>query len=54
VFSRAYLHYLLKAGELLALNAITLHNIRFMNRLMEEIRAGVAAGNLKAVGEKWT
>ena len=53
MFSRAYLHYLLKANELLAIPAITLHNIRFMNRLMEEIRNGLAEGKLNHVREKW-
>jgi queuine tRNA-ribosyltransferase len=52
-FSRAYLHYLLKANELLALTAVTVHNIRFMNRLTEEIREGISDGNLKQVSEKW-
>ncbi|MDR2067987.1 MAG: tRNA guanosine(34) transglycosylase Tgt [Holosporaceae bacterium] len=53
VFSRAYLHYLLKANELLALSAIAIHNIRFMNRLMEEIRVGIARGNLDEVRKQW-
>lgn len=53
MFSRAYLHYLLKAKELLALSAITMHNVRFMNKLMEEIRAGIAADNLAEVRAKW-
>jgi queuine tRNA-ribosyltransferase len=45
MFSRAYLHYLLKARELLALQAINIHNIRFMNRLMEEIRRAIKNGD---------
>ncbi|MBR1735244.1 MAG: tRNA guanosine(34) transglycosylase Tgt [Alphaproteobacteria bacterium] len=53
IFSRAYLHYLLKAKELLALQAIAIHNIRFMNKLMEEIRRGIADGNLTEVESKW-
>lgn len=52
-FSRAYLHYLLKANELLALSAITLHNIRFMNRLMEDVRLGIMEGNWQQVKDKW-
>lgn len=52
-FSRAYLHYLLKAKELLALQAIAVHNIRFMNRLMEEIRDGIFNGNLDEIERKW-
>jgi queuine tRNA-ribosyltransferase len=52
-FSRAYLHYLLKANELLALHAITIHNIRFMNKLMEEIRAGIMSNDLQMVSKTW-
>ncbi|MDR1375230.1 MAG: tRNA guanosine(34) transglycosylase Tgt [Holosporaceae bacterium] len=52
-FSRAYLHYLLKANELLALSAIAVHNIRFMNRFMEEIRVAIAHDNLNEVRKKW-
>ena len=52
-FSRAYLHYLLKANEMLALPAITVHNIRFMNRLMEEIRQGIIDHNINDVRERW-
>lgn len=52
-FSRAYLHYLLKANELLVIQAITVHNIRFMVKLMEEIRGGIASGNLNEVKKKW-
>ena len=52
-FSRAYLHYLLKADEMLAIPAVTTHNIRFMNKLMEEIREGVASETLDEVKSKW-
>ena len=52
-FSRAYLHYLLKANEMLASPAIAVHNIRFMNRLMEEIRDGITNKNLHEVQSKW-
>jgi queuine tRNA-ribosyltransferase len=52
-FSRAYLHYLLKANELLALSSIAVHNIRFMNKLMEEIRIGIAEKNLDGVRSRW-
>lgn len=37
-FSRGYLHYLLHAQELLYVQLITVHNVFFMNRLMQEIR----------------
>ncbi|MDR2794187.1 MAG: tRNA guanosine(34) transglycosylase Tgt [Holosporaceae bacterium] len=53
IFSRAYLHYLLKANELLALQAIAVHNIRFMNRLMEHIRSSMENGTLNEIKEIW-
>jgi queuine tRNA-ribosyltransferase len=43
-FSRAYLRHLFKAGETLGLHLATLHNLHFMLRLMEQIRAAIASG----------
>ena len=37
-FSRSYIHHLLKAKELLGGQLVSIHNIRFMNCLMEKIR----------------
>lgn len=51
--SRSYLHHLLKAGELLAMHALTLHNVHFMNRLLEVIRQAIAAGTLDKERQKW-
>jgi queuine tRNA-ribosyltransferase len=48
-FSRAYLHYLLRAGEITALRLVTLHNLWFIARLMEDLRAGIDAGRLGEV-----
>jgi queuine tRNA-ribosyltransferase len=45
-FSRAYLHYLLRAGELTALRLVTLHNLHFVARLMDELRSAIEAGTL--------
>ncbi len=52
-FSRAYLHYLLKAKELLALQAIAVHNIHFMNKLMSAVRYGLEANCLESVKNEW-
>lgn len=41
VYSRSYIHHLLKAKEMLGHVAITIHNIHTMNRLMEEIRVAL-------------
>ncbi len=48
-FSRAYLHYLLRAGELTALRLVTLHNLTFIARLMDDLRNGIETGRLPAV-----
>jgi queuine tRNA-ribosyltransferase len=40
-FSRAYLHYLIKAGELTGLRLITMHNLAFIARLMEDLRRAI-------------
>jgi queuine tRNA-ribosyltransferase len=43
-YSRAYIHHLLRARELTALRLITLHNLAFIERLMADLRAAIAAG----------
>jgi queuine tRNA-ribosyltransferase len=48
-FSRSYLHYLLRAGELTALRLVTLHNLSLIARLMEDLRAGIDADRLPEV-----
>lgn len=53
LFSRAYLHYLIKAKELLAMQALAVHNIRFMNKMMQEIRFGIANNTIEEVRSKW-
>jgi queuine tRNA-ribosyltransferase len=48
-FSRAYLHYLLRAGELTGLRLVTLHNLSFIARLMEDLRGAISDGRLAEV-----
>ena len=45
-FSRGYLHYLLRAGELTAMRLVTLHNLSFIARLMRDLRDSIGAGTL--------
>ncbi len=40
-FSAAYLSHLFRAGELLALRLATVHNLRFIGKLMREIRESI-------------
>jgi queuine tRNA-ribosyltransferase len=51
-FSRAYLHYLLRAGELTGLRLVTLHNLHFVAGLMDELRSAVDTGTLTEVAAR--
>ncbi|MFZ2998415.1 tRNA guanosine(34) transglycosylase Tgt [Sphingobium sp.] len=43
-WGRAYLHHLVKAGEMLGAMLMTQHNIYFYQQLMQEVRDSIAAG----------
>ena len=43
-FTRAYIRHLVKCKEILAAQLITVHNLRFSLRLMEQVRAAIAQG----------
>jgi queuine tRNA-ribosyltransferase len=45
-YSRAYLHYLLKARESTASRLLTIHNLAYIQRLMAELRAAIEEGRL--------
>jgi len=47
-FSRAYLHHLHRAGEILGARLNTLHNLHYYLQLMREIRASIDAGQFQA------
>ncbi len=47
-FSRAYLGYLARAGELTGTRLITMHNLAFLARLMGDLRQGIVDGDLGA------
>lgn len=46
--SRAYIHHLFKAGEMLALRLTVMHNLYFYNNLMERIRDALDAGTFQS------
>jgi len=50
-YTRAYIHYLLRAGEITALRLVTLHNLSFVARLMTDLRMAVDEGKLPEVAE---
>ena len=43
-FSRAYLHHLFRAGEILGARLNTIHNLFYYQTLMSELRAAIEAG----------
>jgi queuine tRNA-ribosyltransferase len=49
--TRAYLHYLMRAGELTGKRLITVHNLTFMAELMNGIRAAIAEGRYGAYAD---
>ena len=47
-FSAAYLHHLFRSEELLAYRLATIHNLYFINSLMQELRSAVVGGTFSA------
>lgn len=45
-FSRAYIRHLIKTGEILGARLTTIHNLRFLQNLMKNIRNAIATDNL--------
>ena len=52
-FSKAYIHHLLKAGEILGMQILAQHNVATINRLMREVRAAIKAGTLDQLEKEW-
>lgn len=50
-YTRAYLHHLFKAKEILSATLCTIHNERFVIRLVDRIRAAIVAGEFDDLHE---
>lgn len=50
-WSMAYLHHLVRSGEILGAMLMTEHNLWFYQRLMAELRAAIAEGRLTAFAD---
>jgi queuine tRNA-ribosyltransferase len=50
-FSRAYIRHLLRAGEMLALRLLSLHNLHTLHRFMADMRAAILAGEFAAFAQ---
>jgi len=51
-YSRAYLHHLFRANEMLGPMLLTWHNLAYYQRLMRQIRAAIVDGTLDALAVK--
>jgi queuine tRNA-ribosyltransferase len=52
-FSRAYIHHLFRAEELLGIRLISLHNVAFLLNLMHDIRLALRAGTFADLRKAW-
>jgi len=52
-FSRGYLHHLFKSREMLGMQAVTIHNVHFMNKLMLSIRNAIKNNSLDQEQKIW-
>ena len=52
-YSRAYLAHLLRAEEMLAPRMLSLHNLRYLHRLVERARTAITAGNFYPWAKDW-
>jgi queuine tRNA-ribosyltransferase len=52
-YSKAYLHHLFKAGELLGQVLLSWHNIAYYQSLMQRLRDAIGAGQLQAFRDRF-
>jgi queuine tRNA-ribosyltransferase len=52
-YSKAYIHHLFKAGEMLAYQIVTQHNVAVINQLMREVREAIKTDTLDTLEKEW-
>lgn len=52
-FSTAYVHHLVRVDEILGLRLMSLHNVRFLIRLMSDARRSIVAGDFEPFAREW-
>jgi len=52
-YSKAYIHHLLKAGEMLACQIVSQHNVAVINQLMREVREAIKMDTLDTLEKEW-
>jgi len=53
MYSRGYIHHLLKTEEFVGYNLISFHNVYFMLQLMNGIRTAIAEGDFQKLKKEW-
>ncbi|MFC1906076.1 tRNA-guanine transglycosylase, partial [Chloroflexota bacterium] len=53
-FPAAYLHHLFKSEEMLGYRLASIHNLRFLVRLVESIRESIINGSYSSLKDKFT
>ena len=52
-YTRAYIRHLVKTNEILGIRLISLHNLRFLTKLMEQVREAIEQDNLLGFREEF-
>ncbi len=52
-YTRAYIRHLIKANEILGVRLLSIHNLRFLTKLMEKIREAIENDNLNTFKEEF-
>ncbi len=52
-YTRSYIHYLLRAGEMLGIQLIMMHNVCFMMELMKAVRQSIREDRIEKEATKW-
>lgn len=52
-YSRAYIRHLMKSGEILGARLMTIHNLRFLTKLMEDVRDAIREDRLLEFREEF-
>ena len=53
-FTAAYVHHLFRAGEVLGLRLASSHNLRFLSRQVEQMRAALDTGTFATAYDEFT
>lgn len=52
-FSRSYIHYLIRTGEMLGMQLLTMHNVCFMMELMRSVRQSIRENRIDEERQNW-